>query len=75
MTKLGPAQVARHRDYSNPDKGETCVMFARSELSLRVFKLILCYLSKLQSMEIYTESLNFVDDGLITFKTVLRSHS
>ena len=31
MTKLGPAQVARHRDYSNPDKGETCVIIAIKE--------------------------------------------
>ena len=32
MTKLGPAHIARHRDYSNPDKGETCVMFAIREI-------------------------------------------
>ena len=47
MTKLGPAQLGRHRDYSNPDKGETCVMFARREIQVDTL-----LSSKLQFMDI-----------------------
>ena len=64
MTKLGPAQVARHRDYSNPDKGETCVMFAIREIQGDTL-----LSSKLQFMDIHTKSVNFVDGCLNTITT------
>ena len=65
--KIGPAHIARHRDYSNPDKGETCVMFAIREIQGDTL-----LSSKLQFMDIHTKSVNFVDGCLNTITTKVR---